>query len=120
MPPPPINIDFPFWFQNMIWISGFRHYAIIVAIPSNHCQDFSCKYICLISWSQNGAKISGRDLNLISSEGGQDISACQILGHLSHAFCRKYPETSNLTDFTTSERRQNEENQQTMTITINF
>ena len=37
---------------------------------------------------------------LISSHGGPDKSACQILGDSFHAFSRKCPEASNLTSFT--------------------
>ena len=39
-------------------------------------------------------KWTDRDHNLISSVGGQDTSACKILGHSLHAFSGKCPETS--------------------------
>ena len=38
-------------------------------------------------------KSTNCDHNLISSEGGQDTSACQISGHSLHAFSGKCPET---------------------------
>ena len=40
--------------------------------------------------------------NLISSESGQDISACKISGHFLNGFFRKCLETPNLTRFTKS------------------
>ena len=58
-----------------------------------------------VSLSQNSAKIrksADRGHKLISSEGGQDTSACKISGHFLHAFSRKCPETPNLTRFTKS------------------
>ena len=42
------------------------------------------------------------DHELISSEGGQDTSACKISGHFLYAFSGKCPETPNLTRFTKS------------------
>ena len=39
-------------------------------------------------------KSTGRDHNLISSEGGQDTSACQVSGYSLHASSGKCPETS--------------------------
>ena len=63
-----------------------------------------------------GGKSTDRDHNLISSEGGQDTSACKISGHSLHAFSGKCPETPDLTRFTKSKWRQKEENQQTVTI----
>ena len=51
----------------------------------------------------------------ISSESGQDISACQIWGHASLAFFRKCAKTTNLTCFTQWKSHQNEQNQQTST-----
>ena len=45
-------------------------------------------------WRQKGGKSTDRDHDLISSEGGQDTSACKIWGHFLHAFSSKYPETS--------------------------
>ena len=39
---------------------------------------------------------------LISSESGQDTSACKISGHFLHAFSGKRPEPPNLTRFTKS------------------
>ena len=39
-------------------------------------------------------KSTDHDQNLISSEGGQDTSACNISGHSLHASSRKCPETS--------------------------
>ena len=44
-----------------------------------------------VSLSQNCAKIGHK---LISSEDGQDTSACKIAGHSLHAFSGKCPETS--------------------------
>ena len=42
------------------------------------------------------------DPELISSDGGQDTSACKISGHFLHAFSGKCPETPNLSCFTKS------------------
>ena len=39
-----------------------------------------------------GQKLTDCDHNLISSEGGQDTSACKISGHSLHAFSGKYLE----------------------------
>ena len=47
-------------------------------------------------------KSTDRDPELISSEDGQDTSACKISGHSLHAFSMKFPETPNLTRFTKS------------------
>ena len=115
-----INIHIYSWKNDLrktpICISGLRHHAIIVVIPSYHCQNYKCKHnIRLIPLSKNCAKISGHDQNLISSEGGQDTSACQISGHSFHAVSRKSPEAQYLTYFTKSKWHQNDENQQTMT-----
>ena len=42
MAPFPLDIDFSsFDLKNIIWISGLRHRAMIVAIPSNHFQHLS-------------------------------------------------------------------------------
>ena len=51
------------------------------------------------------------DQNLISFEGGQDMSTSQISGHSSHTLSRKYPKIANLTCFTMSECYRNEKNQ---------
>ena len=72
-----------------------------------------------LSLSQNEAKnkkgkSTDHDQNLISSEGGQDTSACQSSGHSSLGS----PENVwswNLVCFTKSKWCQNEENQQMMT-----
>ena len=50
-----------------------------------------------VSLSQSGAnrrKSTDSDHNLISSESGQDTSACKISGHTLHAFSSKCPEIS--------------------------
>ena len=47
-------------------------------------------------------KSTDRDPELISSEGGQDTSACKILGNFLHAFSGKCTEPPNLTRFTKS------------------
>ena len=60
-------------------------------------------------------KSTDRDPEQISSEGGQDTSACKISGHSLHAFSRKCPETPNLTRFTKSKYCQNYKSQQTVT-----
>ena len=44
-------------------------------------------------------KLTECEQNLISSEGSQHTSACQISDHSSHALSRKYLETPNLTCF---------------------
>ena len=48
------------------------------------------------------AKLTNQGHKLISSEGGQDTSACKISGHFLHALSEKCPETQNLTRFTKS------------------
>ena len=60
-------------------------------------------------------KSTDQDYNLISSEVGQDTSACQISGHSLHAFSGKWPEPTNLTRFIKSKWRQKEEIRQIMT-----
>ena len=60
--------------------------------------------------SPKWGKSTDHDHNLISSQGDQDTSTCQISGNSSHVFSRKCPETSTLTCFSNSKRRQNEEN----------
>ena len=47
-------------------------------------------------------KSKDNDPNLISSEDGQDTSACKISGYSLYVFSRKCPETLNLTLFTKS------------------
>ena len=47
-------------------------------------------------------KATDHNHKLISSEGGQDTSACKIWAHSPHAFSRKCPKTTNLTRFTKS------------------
>ena len=47
-------------------------------------------------------KSTDHDHNLISSESGQDTSACKISGHSLHEFSRKCPESPNLICFTKS------------------
>ena len=41
---PHSTLIFHFWFANIVWISGLRHHAMIMAIPSIHCQDNSSKH----------------------------------------------------------------------------
>ena len=53
--------------------------------------------------------------NLISSEDGQDTSACKISGHSLNAFSGKCPEPPNLTRFTKLKWCQKMENKQIMT-----
>ena len=60
-------------------------------------------------------KSTDHDQNLISSDGGQDTSACQSSGHSSFVFSRKCLEVANLACFTKPKRCQNEQNQQIMT-----
>ena len=52
-------------------------------------------------------KSTNYDYNLISSEGGQDTSACKISAHSLHAFSRKCPETypDGVTDERTGKKR---------------
>ena len=57
-------------------------------------------------------KSTDHDRNLISSEGGQDTSACKNSAHSSHVFSRKCPETSNWP----VKRVPKQRNPQTMTI----
>ena len=52
-------------------------------------------YNCAKKWG----KSTDHDKNLVSCEGGQDSSACQIPCHSSHSFSWKCPETPNLTCF---------------------
>ena len=77
-------------------------------MPGNH-------KILPVSLSKNNAKIkkisTDWDYNLISSEGGQDTSACKISGHPLHAFSGKCPETINFTHFTKSKWRQEDYDQ---------
>ena len=47
-------------------------------------------------------KSTNCDHYLISSEGGQDTSACKMSGHFLNGFSRNWPQTSNLTCFTAS------------------
>ena len=61
-------------------------------------------------------KSTNRNHKLISSDGGQGTSTCRMTGYFRHTFSGKCPETPNLTHFTKSKWRQNQENQQTMTI----
>ena len=44
-------------------------------------------------------KSTDRDHELISSEGGQDTSACQISGHFLHAFSEKCSKTQKFDPF---------------------
>ena len=84
-------------------ISGLKHHTTFVAISSKHCRDDSCKHNnCPVSLSQNCTKISGLDLNPITSEGSQYATACQIAGHASHSISRKCIKSPNLTSFTKS------------------
>ena len=50
----------------------------------------------------SGKKSTDNDHKVISSQGGQDTSACKISGHSLHVFPGKCPKTSNLTCFTKS------------------
>ena len=102
----PLTMTSPFLVENLIWISGLRHYQpMIVAVPFNHSQDNICKLnICLISPSPKCAKT--REINrlwwesnLISFEGGQDTWVCQIWHHFFHVPSRKCQETPQLTPF---------------------
>ena len=56
----------------------------------------------LVKIAPNLEKSPDRNHKLISSESGQDTSACNISGHFLHVFSRKCPETPNLTRFTKS------------------
>ena len=47
-------------------------------------------------------KSTDHDPNLLSSEGGQDKSACKFSGHSLHVFPEKCPKTLNLTRFAKS------------------
>ena len=72
-----------------------------------------------VSQSQSGAKrkkSTDYDHNLISSEVGQDTSACEISGHSLPAFSGKCLEPPNLTLFTKAKWHQKEKNQQTVTL----
>ena len=51
------------------------------------------------TWQKWG-KSTDHDQNLVTSEGGQDTSACQISAHSCNTFSRKCLETTNLTCFT--------------------
>ena len=53
--------------------------------------------------------------NLISSEGGQDTSACQNSGHFSHAFSRKRHRNLKFDQFHYAKVAPKKENQQTVT-----
>ena len=44
--------------------------------------------------ASNEGKSTDHDHNLVSSEGGQDTSACKISGYFLNAFSGKCPETS--------------------------
>ena len=55
-------------------------------------------------------KSPDRNHNLISSEGGQDTAPYYISGHSLHVCSRKCPETPNLTRFTKSKLCQNHKN----------
>ena len=76
-------------------ITDRDEHSKIRPIPLIHCHENAWKlHIWPVSLSQNGVKTGKRtinhDPNVISSKGGQDTSACQILGHSSHAFSRKF------------------------------
>ena len=91
-----------------------------IANYSSHAFKENCQrhQIWPVSPSQNDAKKgkwTDHDQNLISSEGGQDTSACQSSGHSSLAFSRKCLEVANFARFTKSKWCQSEENQQMMT-----
>ena len=55
------------------------------------------------------------DQNRITYEGGQKTSACQIVVHVSHVSCHKFPETHNLTSFGESKCSKNMKNEQIVT-----
>ena len=61
-------------------------------------------------------KSTSHDYKSIISEGGQDKSACKISGHSVLTFSGECLENLDLTLCTKSRCRQNEENQQTVTI----
>ena len=82
------------------WISNLGHNAMIPFI----IKILVVNGTCLISWSQNCAKIlkksTDSDQNLNNLEGDQDTSAGQISGHYSKVFSTKCLEFPNLTCFT--------------------
>ena len=83
-----------------------HHHVKLQAIPPMHSEEnYQRPQIWPVSQSQNDAKkgkSTDHDQNLISSEGGQDTSACQSSGQSSLAFSRKCPEVANLACFTKS------------------
>ena len=69
------------WLKNVIYISSLRHNASAWKISGTSLQKARKPWISTISLSQNCAttrKIKRLWPNLISYEGGQDISTCQI------------------------------------------
>ena len=67
----PLTMTSPFLVENLIWMSGLRHYqAMIVAVPFNHSQDNICKLnICLISPGPKCAQT--REINRLWWESNQ-------------------------------------------------
>ena len=80
--------------------------------PFLHCslkkihRNLKFAHLHKVKVAPKGQKSTDHKQNLISSEGGQGTSVCQISGHSSFVFSRKYQDTLNLTSFTKTKLRQ--------------
>ena len=86
--------------------------GVLQIMPRNPRYEQFNKVKVVLKW----VKSTDSDQNLISSEGSQDTSTCQMSGHSFQAFSGKCLEGPNLTYLTKSKLCQNLNNQQIMTI----
>ena len=104
--------------ESVLKVVRIHEHAKFQPIPPTHSQENAWQPVDLLHKVKilpKWGKSTNCDQNVINSKGVQDTSACLMLGHSSHMFARKSPETANVTCFTKSKCYQNAENQQKIT-----